>query len=101
MASPVRPYTEVSAEAALRFFRGQTITVQVATAVQKTGEDGKVRTVFETKDEPLAASHVLSAKQWPNERITITTTDGRRPEAKGTVPADKAEKSDRTEKDAK
>ncbi len=86
-----RPYVEIDPAAALRAFKGQSITVQTAKAVKKTGEDGKVREVYATKDEPLAAELVLSAKQWANGRVTLTTIDGRRHEAKGALEAGKGE----------
>ena len=75
----------VAVALALPLFKGQNIKVQTAKAVKTRGADGKTRDGFETEIEPLAARHVLSAKAWSDERVTITTIDGRRHEAKGTV----------------
>lgn len=80
-------YTEFGAAEALKFFKNASITVQEARAVKSKGEDGKTREGYATRDVPLAEKHVLSAKAWPGERITITTIDGRRHEAKGTIEA--------------
>lgn len=82
-----QPYTEVSAAEALKFFRSASITVQEAKAVKIKGEDGKTRDGYATRDVALAEKHVLSAKAWPGNRITITTVDGRRHEATGTIEA--------------
>ena len=75
----------VAVAAALPFFKGQNIKVQTARTVKTQSADGKTRDGFKTEIEPLAERHVLSAKQWADERVTITTIDGRRHEAKGTV----------------
>lgn len=71
---------EIDAAEALKLFTKQTISVQTATPVKVRGEDGKERPSFKTKDEPLAAEHVISAKDY-GDRVTITTIDGRRHEA--------------------
>lgn len=84
-----RPYSEIDVARALAAFSGQTISVQTARTVKKTGEDGRERQVFVTEDKPLAAEHVLSAKQWNDGKVTVTTIDGRRHEAKGKLPAPK------------
>lgn len=84
-----RPYTEITASRALAAFKGQTIKVQTARPGKKTGEDRKDRQVLVTEEQSLAAGHVISAKQWQDGRVTITTIDGRRHEAKGELPAEK------------
>lgn len=78
-------YTEVGAAEALKFFKNASITVQEAKAVKTKGEDGKTREGYVAEKVSLAEEHVLSAKAWPGNRITITTIDGRRYEAKGSI----------------
>ena len=88
MANTNRPtYTEVDAAAALRLFKGQSIVVQTARPGKRKGEDGVERTVMITEDKDLAPDHVLSAKQWSNGRVSITTIDGKRYEVKGSIGA--------------
>lgn len=84
-------YTEIAAALALTAFSGQTIAVQVAKEVEKE-VDGKKRKVFETEKQPLSAEHVISAKQWTNGRVTITTVDGQKHEARGTIRTEPADK---------
>lgn len=73
-------YTRIAVAEALKALGKKLdgVTVQVATPAKKTDEDGKVRTVMQTKAEPLAARHVVSAKKWANGQVTITTMDGKR-----------------------
>lgn len=80
-------YTEIGASDALKFFKSRPITVQEARPAKGKDDAGKARTGFDTKDAPLSESHVLSAKAWSDGRITITTIDGRRHEAKGSIAA--------------
>lgn len=75
-------FKQIEAADAVKLFDKQTIEVQEAKAAQIKGEDGKARPGFETKMKPLAAKHVLSAKQYDYGRVTITTIDGRRHEAR-------------------
>lgn len=91
MANPAVTYTEADIGAALKLFAGQAIKVQVATKAKKKGEDGKEREIFVTQDKPLAPELVLSAKQWSNGTVSITTSDGKRYTAKGGVAAAKGE----------
>jgi hypothetical protein len=71
---------EIAAADALKFFSRQSITVQTATPVKVKGEDGVERPGYKTKDEALAADHVLAARDH-GEKIVIVTIDGRRYEA--------------------
>ena len=72
----------IEAADAVKLFDKQSIEVQEAKPVQKVGDDGKVRPAFDTKMKPLAAKHVLSARQYDDGKITIVTIDGRRHEAR-------------------
>ena len=73
-------FTEIAAADALKFFKGQTITVQEARPAKGKDENGKPRSGYDVKNAPLAEAHVLSAKDHGN-RVTITTIDGKRYEA--------------------
>lgn len=74
-------YKEIAAADAVKQFKGRRITVQVAKAAKVKGDDGIERAGFKTDDVELAPAHVLSAKQWDDGRVTITTIDGQRHEA--------------------
>jgi hypothetical protein len=77
---------EIAAADAVKFFSG--VTVQVAKATKLKGEDGRERPGFATKDESLAAAHVLAARDY-GDRVVITTLDGQKHEAakRGEKPA--------------
>jgi len=71
---------KIEAAEALKLFRGQSITVQTTTPVKVKGEDGRERPGYKTKDEALAAEHVLAARDH-GDKVVIVTIDGRRYEA--------------------
>lgn len=73
--------TELSAAAALAFFKGSKITVQTAKPGKARGEDGKERPVFKTDTEALAEEHIVAAKDY-GDRVTIVAVDGQRHEAR-------------------
>lgn len=74
--------TPINAADALKLFARAGIKVQEAKPVKKE-VDGRVRTVMETKDVPLAEEHILGARRYANGLVTITTIDGQRHEARG------------------
>ena len=84
---------ELDAAEAVKRFARQDITVQTATPVMIKVKDadgketGKERAGFKTKDEKLAADHILRAVKRDNGTVVITTIDGRRYEAAGSAAA--------------
>jgi hypothetical protein len=75
---------EISAADALALFAKQGIKVQTARAVKVKGDDGKQREAFKAEDADLAEEHILSAKKYDDGRVTITTIDGQKYEARAT-----------------
>ena len=79
-------YTEIPAAEAVKRFAKEDITVQTATPCKikvkdADGKDtGKERDGFKTKDEALAAEHILSAVKGGG-KVVIVTIDGRKHEA--------------------
>ena len=80
-------FKEIAAADVLRLFKGQAIQVQTATPTKRKGEDGIERPAYDVKNESLKEEHVLSAKQYEDGRVTITTIDGQRYEAKASKAA--------------
>ncbi len=71
---------QITAEEALKFFKGAKISVQHARRVKKKGEDGVEREAFETKSQDLSEAGILSAADY-GDRVVIVTIDGKRYEA--------------------
>ena len=80
--------TEISASAALQFFKGGKITVQEAKPVKIKGYDGKIRDGMDVKAVSLNEAHVTGAADY-RDKVVITTIDGRRYEANKRGGADK------------
>lgn len=72
--------TEIAADAAMEFFKGQAISVQTAEKKSVKGDDGVTREAFKTSNVPLREAHILSAADY-GDRVAIVTIDGRRYEA--------------------
>lgn len=72
--------TEISAGAALQYFKGGKITVQEAKPVKIKGDDNKIRDGMDVKAVDLNEGHITGAADYGN-RVVITTIDGRRHEA--------------------
>jgi hypothetical protein len=72
----------IKAADAIKMFGKQDIQVQEAKPTGTKGEDGKERPGFATAMKPLAEKHILSAKEYDDGKVTITTIDGRRHEAR-------------------
>jgi hypothetical protein len=93
-------FKEVDKAAALKLFKGRDIKVQDAQPAKLPilDDDGKKvgeRDGFEVSMRPLSAELVLSAKQHDGGKVTITTIDGKRHEARGTVEAATTDKADK------
>jgi hypothetical protein len=76
----------VEAASVLSLFAEQRIRVQEAVEVEAEDKDGKKAKRMETSLRALKAAHVISAKQYDDGRVTITTIDGNRFEAMGKAP---------------
>lgn len=75
--------TQITAAAAMKSFRGASITVQTAKPVKVKGDDGVVREAYKTDNVPLAEAHILGAAQREDGTVVITTIDGQRYETRG------------------
>lgn len=73
----------IAAAAAVKLFAAQGIKVQTVTTVKQKDAEGKQRDVKQVEMKPLAAAHVLSAKQAPDGLVTLVTIDGQKFTAQG------------------
>lgn len=80
VSGPALPYELIDAASVIGKFRG--VQVQTATPVTIKGDDDIDRPGMKTEIVSLKAEHVLSAKRWNNGKVTITTIDGKRHEAR-------------------
>jgi hypothetical protein len=73
--------TPITAAEALKAFKGADISVRTIRAIKVKGADGIEREVPEAKNRPLSEAGILSAVDF-GDRVAITTSDGKKYEAK-------------------